>query len=387
VDANYWTTKALESHVPVTSISAFSDDGTSCNWRAEGLHCSYLVRSDVQDSKLGLIMPETAMNGRPTFTKAQLEQYFDRIVLPQEQRLFSVLHVSDQQKLQYLGTLQKHHLVKVPFENLALHYSWHRAVDVNPEVLFKKIVLQQGRGGYCMEVNSLLHVILFSLGFDVYMTGARIYNPGKQQYGGFSHCVNIITIVGAQYMVDVGYGANGPSRPVLLEPGHEQTHVAAAKMRCMYDSIPQNLNRSGKLWILQHKIDGNASWVPQYCFADFEFLPEDVCNMNLAPWKSPASWFPQRVVVVRFTTTEESDDNHGPQTANEAAVATGEIDGVLIVDQDKLKWRRGGATVMEKSFGCDDDRVSSLSRYFGINLAAEDQEAIRGTVGELRPTN
>lgn len=324
------------------------------------------------------------MEDRPRFDRAQLERYFDRIALPQAQRLFSVSDVSDEQKLRYLGTLQRHHLVKVPFENLSLHYSWHRTVDVSPLVLFNKIVGQPGKGGYCMEVNSLLHVMLFSLGYDVFMAGARVYLPGRQRFGGFSHCVNIITIAGVSYMVDVGFGANGPISPLPLQSGYEHAHLAASRMRCVYDSIPQNLNKNSKVWIYQHQVDTGADWIPQYCFVDFEFLPEDIRGMNLTPQKLPSAWFHQRVVVIRFTTAKETDDGDGPQSADEAAVSSGELDGVLILDHDKLKWRRGGVTATEARLGSDQDRVSNLGRYFGISIAPEDQEAIRGAVGEIR---
>lgn len=61
--------------------------------------------------------------------------------------------------MEYLSLLQKYNLVAVPFENLTLHYSPHRAVVIHPEALFQKIVGDNnGRGGYCME-NNYLYVV------------------------------------------------------------------------------------------------------------------------------------------------------------------------------------------------------------------------------------
>jgi arylamine N-acetyltransferase len=56
--------------------------------------------------------------GRFTFTHTQLEQYFDRIALPQSTRVFDISKIADDEKLSYLKTLVKHQQVRIPFENL-----------------------------------------------------------------------------------------------------------------------------------------------------------------------------------------------------------------------------------------------------------------------------
>ncbi|KAI0123533.1 hypothetical protein BJ170DRAFT_86950 [Xylariales sp. AK1849] len=324
------------------------------------------------------------MADRPTCDEAQLKAYFNRVSLPEDARKHTIHMLLEEEKLGYLRLLMKHQLVKVPFENLTLHYSWHRVIDVKPQHLFKKIVDHPGRGGYCMEANTLFHTVLLSLGFDVFMAGARVYEPGKQRYGGFSHCVNIITIAGTKYMVDVGFGANGPTSPVRLEPELENIHVKPAKMRLLREAIPQNLNQDCKIWIYQHRIDENTDWIPMYCFVDFEFLLEDIRAMNFSPWKSPTSFFNQQVVVTRFTTPNESDSSDGPVLASEKTLSGAEIDGALIVDDDRFKWRRNGKCVIDRRFKDDGERVECLKKYFGVTMDDEDWKAIHGTVGEVK---
>ncbi|KAI1843434.1 hypothetical protein JX265_013316 [Neoarthrinium moseri] len=325
------------------------------------------------------------MADRPRFSKTQLGQYLDRIAVPAEHRLYDVSGIADGDKFKYLSLLEKHHLIRIPFENLTLHYSWHRVIDVSPRHLFSKVVAHpsRGRGGYCMEVNTLFHTLLLSLGFDVSMAGARVYDPGRQRYGGFSHCVNIVTVAGVQYMVDVAFGANGPTRPVPMEPGHEGVHIEPASVRLVNEPIPQNLNQRSKVWIYQHRINEHADWVPMYCFVDLEFIPEDIRAMNLSPWKSPTSFFTQKIIVTRFTTAAEDISSPSPGVPNEAAVLDCGIDGALIVDHDKFKWRRNGVTVLERTFDSDDERLDYLRRYFGIELADEDADAIAGTAGQI----
>ncbi|KAK6070671.1 arylamine n-acetyltransferase 1 [Seiridium cupressi] len=322
------------------------------------------------------------MADRMRFDDSQLADYYARIALPKDKHSLSTGNLSNEEQLRYLELLKKHHLVNIPFENLTLHYSWHRVVDVKPRHLFSKIVKQNGRGGYCMEVNSLFHTLLLTLGFNVYMAGARVYDPGRKFYGGFSHCVNIVQIGGIQYMVDVGFGANGPSSVIPLQPGHEQAHIEPARMRLVHEPIAQNVNQDCKVWIYQHKIDDQAGWVPMYCFVDFEFLLEDIRGMNLSPSKSPSSFFRHKILTTRFTTTREVhvDKDLRPKEALEFG---GEIDGALIIDHDKLKWRRNGKTVLERTLESEEERLTALKKYFGIQLAVEDREAIRGTVGAI----
>ena len=96
-----------------------------------------------------------AVSGRYTLSQEELQQYFDRLAIPEEQRIYKVSNLSSDEQMNYLRLLIKHHLVRIPFENLTQHYSWHRVVDVSPLHVFRKVMNQSGRGGYCMEANSL----------------------------------------------------------------------------------------------------------------------------------------------------------------------------------------------------------------------------------------
>jgi arylamine N-acetyltransferase len=49
-------------------------------------------------------------------------------------------------------------------------------LSLDPEDLFRKIV-ENGRGGYCMEVSAFFGTVLRSLGFRLYSAGARVKGP------------------------------------------------------------------------------------------------------------------------------------------------------------------------------------------------------------------
>lgn len=123
----------------------------------------------------------SSANTRPTYNHDQITSYFNRLKLPLNERRYEITaSAPDDEQLHVLALLQKHHLAEIPFENLTLHYSFHRQVSIDPEELFKKIVSSyNGRGGYCMENNFLLGTLLRSLGFRVYSAGARVYDDGK----------------------------------------------------------------------------------------------------------------------------------------------------------------------------------------------------------------
>lgn len=110
-----------------------------------------------------------------TYTPEQLVQYFSHINYPKDE------HPSD--ALQFLTDLQRHQLIRVPFESLSLHYSQTRTISLDPQTLFAKIVTGS-RGGYCLENNTFFAHILKSLGFQVYAIICRISNAVRGVYDG-----------------------------------------------------------------------------------------------------------------------------------------------------------------------------------------------------------
>src|SRR4051812_17438375 len=108
-----------------------------------------------------------------TYSDEQINTYLSLISFPTSKYgNFSAKTASAEDALEYLTTLQKHHLSTVPFENLDLHYSTHRIVSIDKDDMYEKIVtLNRGRGGYCMQVNLFFATVLKSLGFELIATG------------------------------------------------------------------------------------------------------------------------------------------------------------------------------------------------------------------------
>lgn len=108
----------------------------------------------------------------------QVEAYLERIDLPRTVR--DTLHKGDhgENALEALTTLQQYHMAAVPFENLELHYSSHRSLPQETELVFENVVIRR-RGGTCPQVHQLFVALLRSLGFQAYCTGGRLNAPAS----------------------------------------------------------------------------------------------------------------------------------------------------------------------------------------------------------------
>ncbi|VUC27353.1 unnamed protein product [Clonostachys rosea] len=325
------------------------------------------------------------MSGRITYTKAQLDQYFTRVNLPPSKWLYDVSKHDGSFQKAYLELLLKHQLTSVPFENVSLHYSTHRVININAKHLVDKILLQPGRGGYCMENNTLFHTVLLSIGFDVYLVGGRVFENGR--LGGMAHCLNIVTIDGERYAVDVGYGPNEPIHPLKIVDREIQPHIGPASVRLRFDAVPGGLKRDQKVWIFELRQTDESEWVPCYCFTDMEFLPEDFAVMNHWPQKDPRSIFVQKLLCVRFTSEGQTFPNLDEALSKEPwsnAATTGQkVNGTLILVGDNFKWRVDGVKVFEKQLSSEEERIMVLERYFGMRLTESEKEAIKGTATAL----
>ncbi|KAK3303734.1 uncharacterized protein B0T15DRAFT_541080 [Chaetomium strumarium] len=297
------------------------------------------------------------------YSNDQLRRYFEHIGLGSD------FDLAQEPSLSLLTKLQTRHMVRVPFESLSLHYSRHRLLSLDPEDLFKKIV-ENGRGGYCMEVNAFFATVLRSLGFRLYSAGARVKGPSG--YKGWDHMVNIVTINGERYLVDVGFGSNGPTHPIPLHDGVEFDGVPPARGRLQYRKLDEHTDPNQRVWLYAvqaaDREDSSSAWRDMYHFVETEFLPEDFEVMNLATMTAPQSFFVQSVMCM-CTILDEQEERPV---------------GLLILHRDYVKRRVGGEAGIIELFETEEQRVAALKKYFGIVLSAEEKKAIRGLASEIR---
>ena len=252
-----------------------------------------------------------------------------------------------------LGVLQNlvtAHTRTIPFENLDPLLG--RPIDdLSPEALADKLVRRR-RGGYCYEHNGLFGYVLAELGCGVRRFAARVVwtlAPGAPVPPQM-HTLLAVTLPGEQqpYLVDVGFGGQTPTSPILLETGSMQqtTHE------------PYRLQEDGDGLVLQAQIRGD--WQSLYQFATRTAPPID---LKVGSWY--ASTHPSSHFVTSLT----------------ASMVT--ADGRCNLSGRKLAIHRGGAT---EKIRLDDAAavVDTLSDRFGINVAdAGDRKVLEARIKEV----
>ncbi|KAI0547602.1 hypothetical protein F4679DRAFT_553433 [Xylaria curta] len=299
------------------------------------------------------------------YTREQIDQFLDYIQIPKK-------YHNAPPSLDLLKTLHTYMLAAVPYENLAIHYNPEHAVELNPEHLFQKIVLnRRGRGGYCMENAILYNHILVGLGFDSYTVGVRtrLRQGGvpSGDFPGWVHIVSIVEIEGQKYHVDIAFGGDCATLPMPIVDGLVHQNIGAQQIRLVHDWIPTQLKRTeeSKLWIYEYRNGADKEWNPFYCFTMVEFMPNDWEVVNVYASSSPKSWQTKTVIAIKFLRRTRED-------------GVEEIYGKRMLVDGVVKENLGGKTAVIYECETEEERVAALKEYFDIHLTEEEKSAIKG---------
>ncbi|XP_073462009.1 arylamine N-acetyltransferase, pineal gland isozyme NAT-10-like isoform X1 [Aquarana catesbeiana] len=145
-------------------------------------------------------------------TRMDINKYLSRLgykgscKLANKETLFEIMH---------------HHVMAIPFENLSVHCGEPISLDI--ESTFQKLVMKQ-RGGWCSEQNHLLFWALRTIGYDVVMLAAYVYQPHLDEYNPIAtHLLLKVTIDSKTYIADTGYGSSLQIwQPLELTSGVDQ---------------------------------------------------------------------------------------------------------------------------------------------------------------------
>lgn len=139
-------------------------------------------------------------------------------------------------------------------------------------------------------------------------------------------------------------------------------------MRIVRESIAEFTDPSHKIWIYQTRYNPESNWVPQICFSDVEFLPQDFGVMNFSVSQSRSSWFTQIFVCVRMIMDQSGT----------------EIIGQCVMSGKEVKQRLRGQTTILEVMQTEDDRIKALAKYFDMHLRESEIQGIRGMASELK---
>jgi len=181
-----------------------------------------------------------------------------------------------------LEHLQRAHLQHIPFENLSVLAG--QPVRLDRQSLWAKLVTQR-RGGYCFEQNGLFEIVLKELGYPVVPLAARV-RRGVSGVTAHTHKLLRVTNQGEEFLVDVGFGGEGPSAPLPWREGAWE----------LQPGVVHRLMREGELWVLQCQHDG-GQWLDFYATDSRPHYPADYEMYNYFTSTHPSSLFVNSMLV------------------------------------------------------------------------------------------
>lgn len=119
-----------------------------------------------------------------------------------------------------LSRLQLWHACTIPFENLDVILGV--PIQLDSSCIASKLI-NNNRGGYCFEQNSLMIQVLKQVGFDVQGLSGRVrvgrtrdFTPPR------THLFAKVMLDGVPWLVDVGVGGMTPTSPIRMDTNEPQ---------------------------------------------------------------------------------------------------------------------------------------------------------------------
>ena len=180
---------------------------------------------------------------------------------------------------------------------------------------------------------------------------------------------NIVTIGSSRYLVDVGYGVDGPSCPLPLQSGDICTGLPGQQLKLEKKNLAQHTDPDQAVWVYSQRREPN-DWQEIYHFPDVEMFSEDFEVLN--HYAITKSLWSQVVVAQRFTL--------------DAAVVSRSTksSGTIILIRNQLKSRMGQDQEIVRTIETEEERISILKEDFAITLTDDECGGIKGFVSELK---
>lgn len=183
-----------------------------------------------------------------------------------------------------LAALQLRHVSEIPFENLDPQTGTPVRLDLAS--LQDKLVRRR-RGGYCFEKNSLLAAALRAAGFRVVLREGRV-RRGASRLLARTHLALQVDLPEGAFLVDGGFGADGPLGPVPLDGTVVTRHGEELRV------VPE-----GPRQVLQSRRP--EGWMDLYALEPGSPFPVDLEMANHYTSTHPDSRFVQTLTAQRRT--------------------------------------------------------------------------------------
>ena len=217
-----------------------------------------------------------------------LARYFERIGL----------HAAVAPTLADLNAIVYAHIRHIPFENVDVLLGV--PIELDPAKIEQKLV-DQRRGGYCFEQNTLLMHVLAALGFRVTPLGARVrIGRSRAETPPRTHMFLRVDLPEGPWLVDVGVGGLSPTAALRLELDVIQPTPHEAR-RLSSEGEWQGLGLRAPDAKLYHQAYFDGAWHDVYEFT-LEAMPEiDRTLANFFTSAHPSSHFKSRLLAALAT--------------------------------------------------------------------------------------
>lgn len=230
--------------------------------------------------------------------------------------------------LETLKALQMAFVRNVPFENLDIHLG--REIVLSEDAFYKKIV-EDGRGGFCYECNTLFLTLLRALGFKCSYIAATMQLE-IAMHNEFEHMALLVHLED-DYLVDAG---NGQSCLQPMKIGSDDIVT--------FENIDYRLGEFEDRLALYFKSEAESEWKPRFSFTTIARQLNEYARVCHIIQTSEESHFTQKRVI----TIARPDGR--------ITLAGRDLE---ITDNGKTSLRQVQST---------DEYGDALVRYFGIRL-------------------
>jgi N-hydroxyarylamine O-acetyltransferase len=186
-----------------------------------------------------------------------------------------------------IDTLRRLHLAHREaflFENLSIQTGGGISLALSD---LERKFLDEGRGGYCFEHNTLFAAALCDAGFDSTTLLGRV-RRGPPERWARTHMVLRLAVGGEAWLADVGFGSLGLVEPIPLRDG------ATAEQ----GGFAYRLRRTAHVWILSIR-DAAGVETDLYEFSEDPQTPMDVEVANHFTSTHPDSIFRKTLTIQR----------------------------------------------------------------------------------------
>jgi N-hydroxyarylamine O-acetyltransferase len=183
----------------------------------------------------------------------------------------------------------------IPFENTNIIFG--KPYKISKESLTEKILIRN-EGGLCYELNPIFYFFLLENEFNVRLVRGVVYNQPAQRWSptGRTHAAVILYHEGKDFLIDTGFGANMPLKPVPLDGDPVVSNHGEFRV------TPSASEHGNYLFHVKLRYK-DADWRIGYCF-DTKQPVKDITELDEIQStisKHPGSGFNKHPLITRFT--------------------------------------------------------------------------------------